>query len=259
MILQVDDAKFSYDGKKNVFDHVSFSLEEGEIFCILGPNGSGKSTLLRCVDALLKLDGGSLSFDGKALTSISRKKLATQIGFLPQLHVSTFPFSVLEVAVMGRSPHLGLAASPSAEDYALAETNLKLLGLHHLADKPYTKISGGERQLALIAMVLTQQPRVLLLDEPTSHLDFGNQIRMLELIKKLAQKGLSIVLTTHFPDHAFHLSSKVAMMNNGTFIESGAADDVITAENLKKIYGIDVQIAYFNSSKICVPVKNSKP
>jgi len=257
MILQVDDVKFSYDGKKNVFEHISFSIKKGEIFCILGPNGSGKSTLLKCIDALLKLDGGSIHLNGEALASISRKRLATEIGFLPQLHVSTFPFSVREVAVMGRSPHLGLVDSPSDKDYAIAENNLNLLGLDHLADKPYTKISGGERQLALIAMVLTQQPRILLLDEPTSHLDFGNQVRMLDLIKNLAQKGLSIVLTTHFPDHAFHLSSTVAMMNKGTFIASGTADGIITEANLKKIYGIDVQVACFNSSKICVPIKKA--
>ncbi|MCW4017073.1 MAG: ABC transporter ATP-binding protein [Candidatus Bathyarchaeota archaeon] len=255
MILQVDDVKFSYDGKRNVFEHVSFSVEKGEVFCILGPNGSGKSTLLRCIDALLTLDGGNVYLNGKTLASISRKKIATDIGFLPQLHVSTFPFSVLEVAVMGRSPHLGLADSPSPKDYALAESNLKLLGLDHLADKPYTKISGGERQLALIAMVLTQQPRILLLDEPTSHLDFGNQVRMLEIIKNLSQKGLSIILTTHFPDHAFHLSSTVAMMNKGSFIASGTAENVITEANLKTIYGIDVKVACFDSSKICVPVK----
>ncbi|MBN1245953.1 ABC transporter ATP-binding protein [Candidatus Bathyarchaeota archaeon] len=255
MLLQVEEVKFSYDGKKNVFENISFSVKEGEIFCILGPNGSGKSTLLKCIDNLLSLNSGRVSFDGKDLVSMSRKDLATYAGFLPQLHVSTFPFSVAEVAVMGRSPHLSLAASPSVKDYALAEANLRMLGIEHLADKPYTNISGGERQLALIAMVLTQQPRFLLLDEPTSHLDFGNQIRMLNLIRTLSQKGLSIILTTHFPDHAFHLSSTVAMMNEGAFMAVGNADDIITEKNLKKIYGINVQIAYVNSSKVCVPVK----
>jgi iron complex transport system ATP-binding protein len=255
MLLQVDDAEFSYDGKKNVFEHISFSVKEGEIFCILGPNGSGKSTMLKCIDNLLRINSGSISFDGQDLVSINRKELAKKVGFLPQIHVSTFPFTVIEVAVMGRSPHLGLVASPSKTDYALAEANLKMLGIQHLTDKPYTHISGGERQLALIAMVLTQQPRFLLLDEPTSHLDFGNQIRMLNLIKTLSQKGFSILLATHFPDHAFHLSSTVALINEGTFIELGSADDIITEKNLKKIYGIDVQIAYVNSSKVCVPVK----
>jgi len=255
MLLQVDDAVFSYDGKKNVFENISFSVKGGEIFCILGPNGSGKSTLLKCIDNLLRLNSGSISFDGQDLASINRKQLAAKVGFLPQIHVSTFPFTVIEVAVMGRSPHLGLLASPSKTDYALAEANLKMLGIHHLTDKPYTKISGGERQLALIAMVLTQQPRFLLLDEPTSHLDFGNQVRMLNLIKTLSQKGFSIILTTHFPDHAFHLASTVALINEGTFMAVGNANDIITEKNLKQIYGIDVQIAYVNSSTVCVPVK----
>ncbi|MCW4010372.1 MAG: ABC transporter ATP-binding protein [Candidatus Bathyarchaeota archaeon] len=254
-MLKVDDVAFSYDGKKKVFENISFSLKQGEVLCILGPNGSGKSTLLRCLNSLLTLNNGNISLNGKDMTRMSRKELAAQLGFLPQIHVSTFPFSVLEVAVMGRAPHLGLAESPSEKDYALAKENLELLGISPLADKPYTQISGGERQLALIAMVLTQKPRILLLDEPTSHLDFGNQIRMLELIKKLSTKGFSIVLTTHFPDHAFHLSSTVAIINKGTFMAAGPADTVITEENLKRIYGIDVQIAYVNSSKICVPAK----
>lgn len=255
MLLQVKNAKFSYDGKKNVFENISFSVKEGEIFCILGPNGSGKSTLLKCIDNLLRLNSGSVSLDEKELISMGRKELATYIGFLPQLHVSTFPFNVTEVAVMGRAPHLSVASSPSVEDYALAEANLKMLGIGHLADKPYTNISGGERQLTLIAMVLTQQPRFLLLDEPTSHLDFGNQLRMLNLIQTLSQKGFSIILTTHFPDHAFHLSSTVAMMNEGTFVAQGNADEIITEKNLKKIYGIDVQVVHVNSSKVCLPVK----
>ncbi|MCW4005249.1 MAG: ABC transporter ATP-binding protein [Candidatus Bathyarchaeota archaeon] len=256
-MLQVTDAAYSYDGKKKVFEHVNFSLSQGEILCILGPNGSGKSTLLKCTNALQKLDCGNVVVNGKDITAISRKELATYMGFLPQIHVSTFPFTVLEVAVMGRSPHLGLAESPSKKDYALAKENLDLLGISHLTDKPYTNISGGERQLALIAMVLTQQPKILLLDEPTSHLDFGNQIRMLDLIKKLSDKGLSIIMTTHFPDHAFHLSSTVAIIDKGNFIATGPADNVITEQNLKQIYGINIQIAYVNNTKICIPVKQT--
>ena len=255
MSLKVEELSFSYDNKSKVFEHVNFSVNKGEILSILGPNGSGKSTLLRCSNSLLKVNSGNVTLNGKNMQSISRKEVSKEIGFLPQIHVSTFPFSVLDVAVMGRSPHLGLTESPSEDDYKIAEENLRLLGIPHLANKPYTNISGGERQLALIAMVLTQQPNILLLDEPTSHLDFGNQIRMLDLIKKLSEHKLTIVLTTHFPDHAFHLSSKVALMNNGTIIQSGYCDDVVTEENLKKIYGIDVQVTQFNSSKICVPVK----
>lgn len=255
MSLNVEELSFSYDNKIKVFEHVNFNIEKGQILCILGPNGSGKSTLLRCTNLLLNANNGQITLNGKNIHAISRKELSKEIGFLPQIHVSTFPFSVLEVAVMGRAPHLGLTESPSKDDYKIAEDNLTILGISHLANKPYTNISGGERQLALIAMVLTQQPRILLLDEPTSHLDFGNQIRMMELIKKFSEHNLTIILTTHFPDHAFHLSSKVALMNNGTIIESGSCDTVITDKNLKKIYGIDVHVTQFNSSKICIPIK----
>ncbi len=255
MSLIIDNLSFSYDGKSKVFEHVNCSVDKGQVLCILGPNGSGKSTLLKCANSLLKVNGGSVTVNGESISAISRKELSKQIGFLPQIHVSTFPFSVLEVAVMGRSPHLGLAESPSNKDYQIAEENLKLLGISHLSDKPYTHISGGERQLALIAMVLTQQPHILLLDEPTSHLDFGNQVRMLELVKRLSENGLTVVLTTHFPDHAFYLSSKVAIMHEKTIMAAGDCDDVITEENLKKIYDIEVKIAYLDSSKICVPIK----
>ena len=255
MSLNVKNLSFSYDRKNKVFEFVNFSVEKGQVLCILGPNGSGKSTLLRCVNSLLKAESGSVTVNGKNLSAISRKELSKQIGFLPQIHVSTFPFSVLEVAVMGRSPHLGLAESPSDKDYQIAKDHLELLGISHLADKPYTHISGGERQLALIAMVLTQQPHILMLDEPTSHLDFGNQLRMLELVKRLSENGLTVVLTTHFPDHAFHLSSKVAIMHEKTVMATGGCDEVISEATLKSIYGIDVKIAFFDSSKVCVPIK----
>lgn len=255
MILRIENVEFAYDESNTVLRDISFSMERGEIFSLIGPNGCGKTTLLKCINNLLKPGAGSILLNDVDITSMSRREVGKRIGFLPQMHVSAFPFSVLDVAVMGRAPHIGLTSSPTESDFKIAESNLKTLGISHLADNPYTKISGGERQLALIAMVLTQQPDLLLLDEPTSHLDFGNQIRILEMIRTLSKKGFSIMFTTHFPNYAFQLSCKVAMMNDGELIDIGDAKDVITEENLKKIYGVDVNIVHVEGAgSICVPI-----
>jgi iron complex transport system ATP-binding protein len=257
-MLNVEGAEFSYSPGKKIFSNVGFKVDRGDVLCILGPNGSGKTTLLKCVDNLLKLSAGHILLDGKDIQSMTRRQIASRIGYLPQTHVSTFPFSVLDVAVMGRSSYMGLTSSPSEGDYGLAETNLKRLGISHLIDEPYTKISGGERQLALIAMVLTQRPDILVLDEPTSHLDFGNQVRILEILRMLARQGLSVIFTSHFPNHAFQLSCSVALMSEGTFLVTGKADEVVSEDNLRRIYGIDVKIAYIEEagSKTCVPLQS---
>jgi iron complex transport system ATP-binding protein len=260
-MLTVKDAHFFYYAGKNVFEDVSFSVDKGDMFGILGPNGSGKTTLLKCVANILHLKTGEISICGDDIRSLNRKQLSRKVGFLPQLHVSTYPFNVLDVAVMGRAPHLGLLSAPSEKDVHNAEANLKLLGIHDLVDRPYTKLSGGQRQLVLIAMVLTQEPDILLLDEPTSHLDFGNQVRIIETMRTLSNKGLSVVFTTHFPNHVFQLSCKCALMNRGRLAAVGDADKVITEESLRDIYGVDVKIFYSEnaSSKVCIPVKNARP
>jgi iron complex transport system ATP-binding protein len=256
-MLKVEKAGFSYYEDNWIFDDISFCIGKGTVFGVLGPNGSGKTTLLKCIANILQLKRGTVSINGKNIHSLSRKELSAKIGFLPQLHVSTFPFTVLDVALMGRAPHLSLISSPAESDVKIAETNLKMLGIYDLANKPYTKLSGGQRQLALVAMVLTQQPDVLLLDEPTSHLDFGNQVRILNTIQTLSKKGFSVIFTTHFPNHVFQLSCNVALMNRGKFVAVGDADKVVTEDNLKEIYGVDVSVVYLENaaSKVCVPIK----
>lgn len=137
-----------------------------------------------------------------------------------------------------RAPHLDIFSSPTEKDVKIAEDSLKSLNILHMKDKPYTEISGGEQQLVFIERVLAQDPDVLLLDEPTSHLDFGNQIRTLNIIKKLAKKGLSVVMSSHFPDHAFMSANKVAVMKGKHFIGVGSPDEVITERNMESVYGI---------------------
>ncbi len=263
MKLTVSDARFHYDSDgTSGFRNVTFSLEDGEVMSILGPNGCGKTTLLKCLNRLIKLGAGSVALNGRNLSRLPRAEIARCIGYVPQLHQPVFPFRVLDTVVLGRAPHLGLLASPGRDDIKIAEESLDTMGIYHLRDKPYTQLSGGERQLVIFARVLAQHPSLLLLDEPTSHLDFGNQVRLLRIVDRLAATGLPIIMTSHFPDHAFLVSSKVALMKQGEFIGMGTPDAVITDTNLEQVYDIQVKVVNVDSGvnrKVCVPVANCQP
>ncbi len=255
--LQVDHATFSYDGRANVFEDISFAVEEGKVFCILGPNGTGKSTLLRCLCNLYKLKDGSIRVDGHDISMMGQAALARKIGFIPQIHTPTFPYSVMQVVLMGRTPYLNMIATPSEKDYSIAEKAIKAVGIEYIRDKPYTELSGGQMQMVLLARVLAQEPEILLLDEPTSHLDIANQVHTIQIVKKLAKQGMSVVMTSHYPDHAFVSADAVGIMKSGRFIEMGKPDDVLTSTSLKKAYGTDIRIVYVGEDvnrKVCVPV-----
>lgn len=255
MILEVNRAGFAYPGAQDVFSDISFSLADREVLCILGPNGIGKSTLIRCLANLYLLCSGSIRLFGKEMAGLPQVEIAKKIGYVPQAHEIVFPFTVRDFILMGRAPHLTVFSSPGKGDCEIANEKMRLVGIEKIAGKPVNEISGGEYQLAVIARALTQEPAVLLLDEPTSHLDFGNQIRVLEIIDRLADRGLSVVMSSHFPDHAFLASNSVAIMKNGTFMAYGLAEEVVTEENLKQTYGVDVSIAYSPhvARHICVP------
>jgi len=257
MILDVHHAGFRYDPLRMIFSDISFSLGEQEVLCILGPNGIGKSTLIRCLANLYPLCDGSIRLHDCDVRSLNHRDVARVIGYVPQAHEIVFPFPVREFVLMGRAPHLGLFASPGREDHAQADEAIDLVGIRKIADKPVNEISGGEYQLAMIARALAQEPEVLLLDEPTSHLDFGNQIRVLEIIDRLARDGLSVIMSSHFPDHAFLTSNNVAIMQHGTFMAYGGAEEVVTEENLKATYGVDVSISFSSEVGrcVCVPHK----
>lgn len=201
---------------------------------------------------------GEILINGENIEALSFSQISKHIGYIPQSHVSSFPFTVFDVVLMGRAPYLNLTQSPRAEDEKIAIKSLKTLGIYDLKDKEYTNLSGGERQLVFLARVLTQQPDILILDEPTSHLDFGNQIKLLEIIDRLAEAGLSVIMSSHFPDHAFLSSTKVAIMKNKKFIDFGAPGDVVTEDNLKEAYSIDVKLIELDENrKVCVPMKTN--
>jgi len=258
MKLTVQNAEYFYDEARTAgFSDINFTLENGEFMCILGPNGCGKTTLLKSINRLIKLSRGSVEIDGRNVADIPRPEIAQAIGYVPQLHQPAFPFTVLEVVLMGRSPHLAPFSSPKHHDVTIADEAIDTMGITPLRDKPYTQLSGGERQLVVFARVLAQKPSLILLDEPTSHLDFSNQVRLLKTVEQLAATGILIIMTSHFPDHAFMVSSKVALMKKGRIIDIGTPDDTITEANLKEVYDMKVKIISINSEisrKICLPV-----
>ena len=256
-LFEVKNISFDYDGEV-IFSDISFSIERGDVLCILGPNGTGKTTLIKCLNGLNEINSGEILINGEDIRALSFRQISKHVGYIPQSHVPSFPFKVFDVVLMGRAPYLNLTDSPKDEDKKIALDALKTLGIEGLKDKEYTNLSGGERHLVFLARVLCQKPDILILDEPTSHLDFGNQIKLLEIIDNLARSGLSIIMSSHFPDHAFLSSTKVAIMKNKKFIDFGTPDDVVTEENLKKAYSIDVKLMELDDKrKVCVPMKTN--
>jgi len=246
-------------GRKNILKDISFSISNGQILCILGPNGVGKTTLFKTMLGFLNLQDGSILLDGENILKWSRKKLAKKIAYVPQAQTQPFPFSVIEVVTMGRTAHLGSFESPTNKDVKIAEDSLETLNVLNLKDRIYTELSGGERQMVLIARALTQQPQILIMDEPTSNLDFGNQIKVLEQINRLAKSGLCIIMTSHFPDHAFLCSATVALFQKNKCYKVGTFDEIVTEENLYNAYGINVKIIHTvdekgNIIRACIPL-----
>ena len=257
MKLQVRDATFAYPGSREVFRGLSFDMTPNEVFCLLGPNGTGKSTLLQCLDGLLPLASGKILLDGQDLSRWGRREIARRVAFIPQNHVPVFPFTALEVALLGRTPHLGIFGSPGKRDQHLAEEALDRLGVLSLRDRPYTDISGGESQLVLLASVLAQQAELLLLDEPTAHLDFGNQTRFLRTLGTLAREGLSVLLTSHVPDHALSSASTAAILKDGRFLRCGTPSEVVTESLIREAYGVAVRVLEVPENpdmRTCVPL-----
>jgi iron complex transport system ATP-binding protein len=261
--INISDISFAYLPRQdeNIFENISFTVNKGEIFYLLGPNGTGKSTLLKCISGILKIQKGSILLENKYINFYSTEDIAKKMAFVPQSHTSAFPFLVKDVVIMGRSPYVAAFSSPKADDITITEKAMETVGITHIAERPCTNISGGEWQLVLIARALTQEPEILLLDEPTSHLDLGNQIKILNVIHSLADKGLTIIMATHFPDHAFIKSDNVAILKDKSLLKIGIAENVITEETMKKAYGVDVKIIHAGDGidrKLCVPIIKSK-
>ncbi len=242
-MLEIKAAGFSYNARNTVFDHINFQIRPGEIVTILGPNGAGKSTLLKCINRILTLKTGDILFNQESLLKIPRKKIGTLMGYVSQSEESTFPFNALEMVLMGRAAHLNIFQSPGDRDRTIAESAMQYLGIEHLSGRLYKDLSGGESQLVTIARALSAEPGVLLLDEPTSHLDLKNQMTVLKALIQLSrEKGLAVLMTTHQPDHAMVLSDRVLMMKMDGTALFGKTADIITPKTIQDIFGIRVNI-----------------
>jgi iron complex transport system ATP-binding protein len=257
MKLEANHLDFGYRGHR-VGSDVSLSLAAGEVLCLLGPNGSGKTTLFKTLLGLLPPQGGQVLIDGADARRKQRDEVARLLSYVPQAHAAFFPFTVREVVLMGRTAHLGVFSSPSRHDREVAQAAIERMRLGHLADSIYTRISGGERQLALIARALAQDGRIIVMDEPTANLDFGNQVRVMEHIQAVARAGVGVLLSTHDPDQAFLCADRVAMLHEGKLARTGAPAEAITAESLHELYGVQVVVTRVpldggGERRVCIP------
>jgi iron complex transport system ATP-binding protein len=253
-VISVSGLRFSYGLGFGLKD-ISLTVERGKTTVLLGPNGCGKTTLLKCMNALLTPREGEIKINGKDIFRMGRSELARLVGFVPQAHTPSFPYSVEDVVLMGRVSSMSIFQQPSDLDYAKTWQAIEAVGLTALKDRPYTHISGGERQLSLIARAIAQEPAALLLDEPTAHLDFKNQFMVLQMVKKVAkERGMAVVMSLHDPNHALLFSDNVALVHSGEIVMVGEPASVITTETIKQLYGIDIEIVIHNGRRLVMPL-----
>ena len=244
MVLQAQHLRFSYLPGETVLHDVSLSLDQSEILYILGRNGGGKTTLLSCLAGLLSPASGRIILNEKPLSSFNAAERSRRIGLIPQIHTPAFAYTVYEMVMMGRAPHLHWLESPSHTDRNIVEEAMEQVGIFELRDRPYTKISGGERQLVLIARGLAQKCQILLMDEPTAHLDLSNQHRVLEIVQQLSQQGLSFIISSHAPNDALSYADQVLLLSEGWVTDYGLPQAMLTEPLLSSVYGIRTEVIY---------------
>lgn len=259
MSIEVKDLSFSYS-ERPVLHNINFSVGKGEFLSILGPNGVGKSTLFRCVLGLLSGYTGQVLVDGTDSRTFSTREAAKHIAYIPQSSRSIFNYSVFDIVLMGRTSGLATFRSPGKADRELCHWAMEKVGITRLADRCFHRLSGGEQQLVLIARALVQKAPILMLDEPTANLDFGNQLLVLEQARSLAQEGYTVIQTTHHPEQSYMFSDRILAIQNGRVLVEGAPKTVLTEENIRSLYGVDVDVVslYHDSARICIPRQNPR-
>ncbi len=247
-------------GARAILRGVSLELPRGEILSLAGPNGAGKTTLFRVASRVLRPSGGGVRVGGRPLDALSRRDLAREIAVVPQDAQISFPFTVGEVVLMGRSPHLGLLGFETKRDVARAREAIARVGIEDLADRPAPELSGGERQLVLVARALAQDPRILLLDEPTAHLDLRHRIDVLALVREFVASGRSALVVSHDLGLAARICDRMALLRDGALLASGAPRAVLTKSNLRQTFGIDADVIDApDGSPLVVPRARAEP
>ena len=246
MNVEVENLSVSY-GANEVLRGISFSASAGDCLAVLGPNGVGKSTLFRCILGFLRAQSGQILLGGKRIDKLSRAETAREIAYIPQITEPVFNYTVLDVVLMGMTNRLPVLKGPRQEDRNKAMEILDDLGIADLCSRGCVKISGGERQLMLLARALIQDAKVLVMDEPTANLDYGNRFRTMERISELGRKGYTVIFSTHEPNQAFHYANKVIALKDGKILTNGEPGKALTAETLSTLYGIDVYVAKVNA------------
>lgn len=249
-MLEASSITFTYPGNvKPTLMDASVSIVPGECLCLMGINGCGKSTLLDCMLGMHKPDSGSIRIAGEDIRDMSAVTKARLLSYVPQVHERSFPYTVEHIVLMGRTAHNSAFGSPPATDEPLALEALERCGIAHLAKRPYTGLSGGEMQMTMLARALAQDAPLILMDEPTAHLDFYNELLFLETVERLVRdQGIAVLMATHAPDHAFHLKStgvptRIAVMKNGRIEHAGNPDDILTESTLRDVFKIEGLVA----------------
>ncbi|PJF30301.1 MAG: hypothetical protein CUN51_08310 [Candidatus Thermofonsia Clade 1 bacterium] len=241
-MLEAENLHYAYTPERPALRGISLQLGEGTILYLLGRNGCGKTTLMNCLSGVLKPQRGIVRLHGRDLHSYAPAERARLIGLIPQLHTPAFNYSVREIVLMGRAPHLGLFGTPGRADYEIADAALESVGLADYRERPYTQLSGGERQLVLIGRGLAQQCRILLMDEPDAHLDLNNQLRVMERVVRLAAEGLSFIVTSHLPNNALMYAHRVLLMKLGMALAYGAPAEVLSESLLSAAYDLPIDV-----------------
>jgi len=262
--MKIENAAFSYDGTRQIFHNINIHTVSGELFCLMGRNGCGKSTLLDCILGINRLQEGKILLDGRDMRTYKPMELARQISYVPQVHIKSFPYKVRQVVLMGRTAYLGNLGAPRAVDKQVVEQVLAEVGISDLADRPYTQLSGGEMQMVVLARALAQATPTIVMDEPTSHLDFYNELMFLEKVAHLVLDGKrSVVMATHSPNQAFFLENcgvpvRVGLMHQGQFYAVGSPRDILSTDNMHKVYGIESRLLQDGVCRQLMPVKTDK-
>lgn len=254
MTIEVQNLSCFY-GQRQVLEEISFTVQEGELVSIMGANGVGKSTLFRCMLGLCRSYQGKILWSGSEVGEYSPQAMAKLVAYIPQTHYPSFNYSVFDMVLMGTSRQVSLLSTPKKEHIQRAERAIETIGISHLIDRSFFQISGGERQLTLMARALAQDAKAIILDEPTANLDYGNQIRVLDCMRRLTTEGYIVIQATHHPEQAYLFSQRILALKEGRLVANGSPQQVLTTSLMTSLYGIplEVESLHHDRVRVCVP------